>query len=216
MNLSEINWDIEASGTWPRPVKLAVIVILCVIVAGASVYYFTLDQLAELEKIEKQELALKNSFVIKQKKAVNLPDYKKQLEQIEASLAEMIKQMPTEEEVASLLVDISQTGLASGLEFRLFKPGAPVRKDFYSELPINIKVIGRYEELGLFVSGLASLPRIVTIHDVNIVPETTKGKQAQVKVKTGVMVMDAVVKTYNESLAPEAAAPVKKKRGSKK
>lgn len=216
MNLSEINWDIEASGTWPRPVKLAVIVILCVIVAGASVYYFTLDQLAELEKIEKQELELKNSFVIKQKKAVNLPDYKKQLEQIEASLAEMIKQMPTEEEVASLLVDISQTGLASGLEFRLFKPGAPVRKDFYSELPINIKVIGRYEELGLFVSGLASLPRIVTIHDVNIVPETTKGKQAQAKVRTGTMVMDAVVKTYNESLAPEAAAPVKKKRGSKK
>jgi len=214
MNLSEINWDIEASGTWPQPVKVVVILILCVIVAGAGVYYFTLDQLAELEKIEKKESELRNSFVIKQKKAVNLPDYKKQLEQIEASLAEMIKQMPTEEEVASLLVDISQTGLASGLEFRLFKPGAPVRKDFYSELPINIKVIGRYEELGLFVSGLASLPRIVTIHDVNIAPETTKGKQAQAKVKTGAMVMDAVVKTYNESLAPEAA-PVKKKRGNK-
>lgn len=214
MNLSEINWDIEASGTWPQPVKVVVILILCVIVAGAGVYYFTLDQLAELEKIEKKELELRNSFVVKQKKAVNLPDYKKQLEQIEASLAEMIKQMPTEEEVASLLVDISQTGLASGLEFRLFKPGAPVRKDFYSELPINIKVIGRYEELGLFVSGLASLPRIVTIHDVNIAPETTKGKQAQAKVKTGAMVMDAVVKTYNESLAPEAA-PVKKKRGNK-
>ena len=83
----------------------------------------------------------------------------------------MIRQMPTEEEVASLLVDISQTGLASGLEFKLFKPDTPIRKDFYSELPINIQVIGKYEELGLFVSGLAALPRIVTIHDVNITPE---------------------------------------------
>lgn len=206
MNLSEVNWDIEASGAWPWPVKLVVILVFCAIVAGAGVYYDTLDQLAELESIEQKEVELKNSFVTKQKKAVNLPEYKNQLEQIEASLEEVIKQMPTEEEVASLLIDISQTGLASGLEFRLFKPSAPVRQDFYSELPINIQVIGRYEELGLFVSGLASLPRIVTVHDVNITPDL-KGKE-------GTMLMNAVVKTYNESRVSQGTE-VKKKRGQK-
>lgn len=213
MNLSEINWDFEASGTWPWPIKSVFILILCALVAGGGIYYFTLDQLAELETIEQKEVELKNSFVTKQKKAINLPDYKKQLEQIEVSLQEMIKQLPTEEEVASLLIDISQTGLASGLEFRLFKPGPPVPKDFYSELPINIQVIGRYEELGLFVSGLASLPRIVTIHDVNIVPGTKKSGE-KIITKEGAMVMDAVVKTYNESMT-SAGASAKKKRGKK-
>ncbi|MGZ8919249.1 MAG: type 4a pilus biogenesis protein PilO, partial [Methylobacter sp.] len=129
-----------------------------------------------------------------------------QLVQIEASLDEMIRQMPTEEEVASLLIDISQTGLASGLEFKLFKPAAPVVKEFYSELPITIQVTGKYEELGLFVSGLASLPRIVTVHDVNMVPEG----------KNGAMLMNATVKTYNEGSdgAAESVA-AKKKRGRK-
>lgn len=215
MNLSEINWDFEASGTWPWPIKCVFILILCILVAGGGVYYFTLDQLKELEGIEQKEVDLKNSFITKQKKANNLPDYKKQLDQIEVSLEEMIKQLPTEEEVASLLIDISQTGLASGLEFRLFKPDAPVPKDFYSELPINIQVVGRYEELGLFISGLASLPRIVTIHNVNIVPGMDK-KSEKGLTKDGAMVMDAVVKTYNESVAKvESSAKAKKRRGAK-
>lgn len=207
MNLSEVNWDFDASGTWPWPVKIMIILVLCALVAGGGYYYDTADQMAELESIEQKEVELKNDFVTKQKKAVNLPEYKKQLDQIEDSLEEMIKQMPTEEEVASLLIDISQTGLASGLEFRLFKPSAPVQKDFYSELPINIQVIGRYEELGLFVSGLAALPRIVTVHDVNIKPES--------KVKEGTMLMNAVVKTYNESLTSAGISQEKKRRGKK-
>ncbi|MDP3876382.1 MAG: type 4a pilus biogenesis protein PilO [Methylobacter sp.] len=208
MNLSEINWDPNAAGTWPLPIKAATIALICVLVFGAGVYYDTLDQLAELDASEKKEVELKQSFEIKQKKAINLEDYQQQLEQIEVELEQMIRQMPTQEEVASLLIDISQTGLASGLEFRLFKPDAPVRKDFYSELPIKIEVIGRYEDLGLFISGLASLPRIVTVHDVNIAPEDKEGKG-------GKMVMNALVKTYNE--AADAAAPVtaKKKRGQK-
>jgi type IV pilus assembly protein PilO len=173
-------------------------------VFGAGVYYDTLDQLAALEASEKKELELKQSFETKQKKSINLPDYQQQLAQIEAELEDMIRQMPTKEEVASLLIDISQTGLASGLEFRLFKPGAPIRKDFYSELPINIEVIGKYEELGLFVSGLASLPRIVTVHDVSIIPEGKEGK----------MRMNATVKTYNEGEKEETPA-VKTKRGQK-
>ncbi|MDO9138828.1 MAG: type 4a pilus biogenesis protein PilO [Methylobacter sp.] len=208
MNLSEINWDPNAAGTWPLPIKAATIVLVCGLVFGAGVYYDTLDQLAELETFEQKEVELKQSFETKQKKAINLEDYQQQLEQIEVELEQMIRQMPTQEEVASLLIDISQTGLASGLEFRLFKPEAPVRKDFYSELPIKIEVIGKYEELGLFISGLASLPRIVTVHDVNIIPEDKEAKG-------GKMRMNALVKTYNEAADATESTTVKKKRGQK-
>ena len=206
MNLSEIDWDFNAAGSWPLPVKVAVMLLVCAAVVGGGVYFDTLDQLASLESAEQKEQTLKSEFEAKQKKAVNFQDYQDQLSQIETSLDEMIRQMPTEEEVASLLVDISQTGLASGLEFKLFKPEAPILKDFYSELPIKIQVTGKYHELGLFVSGLASLPRIVTIHDVNITPEN----------KDGTMLMSAVVKTYNEGTdASSVGAGTKKKRGRK-
>lgn len=204
MNLSEINWDLNAAGTWPTPIKIAAGFIVSLLVVAADVYYITLPQLDELDALEKEEITLKTSFENKQKKAVNLQDYRDQLTQIEASLGEMLKQMPTKAEVANLLVDISQTGLASGLEFKLFQPGAPVPKEFYSELPINIQVVGKYEELGLFVSGLASLPRIVTVHDVNISPV---GKDD----KTGKMNMSAIIKTYNEADMESAAKKDKSK-----
>jgi len=202
MNLSEVNWDFEAAGTWPLPVKVATVVIICVAVAFANYYYITTDQLTELDQLVAKEKSLKTSFEIKQKKAVNLQDYRDQLAQIEDSLGEMIKQMPTKAEVANLLVDISQTGLASGLEFKLFKPSGEIRKDFYSELPIHIEVVGKYEELGLFVSGLASLPRIVTVHDVSISPNKDKK-----------LTMKTVVKTYNEgSQSNKKTAKKRRKR----
>lgn len=212
MNLSEINWDINASGTWPVPVKALVIAIVCVVVAAAGVYLDSLGQLDELAVLEKKELDLKTDFEGKQRKSANLQDYRDQLAQIETSLAIMIKQMPTQEEVASLLVDISQTGLASGLEFRLFQPGLPIAKEFYSELPIKIEVVGKYEELSLFVSGLAALPRIVTVHDVKITP-VEKGKAEDAEDS---MVMNATVKTYNEQQSVETKTPAnKRKKGGK-
>jgi type IV pilus assembly protein PilO len=173
------------------------------VVATGCFYLFTQDRLNSLDAIKLKEQELRTTFESKQKKAVNLHDYQKQLSDIESSLEVMIRQMPTEEEVASLLIDISQTGLASGLEFKLFKPSGPVKQEFYSELPISIQVIGKYEELGLFVSGLASLPRIVTVHDVNMVPQG----------KDGLMLMNATVKTYNEgsSAAPRGKAVNRKK-----
>lgn len=187
MNLSEINWDFNSAGNWPLPVKAGVIVIVGVITAVAGVYYDTLPQLDELDVLEKKEQELKQSFELKQRKAINLPDYIDQLKEIEANLGEMLKQMPTKAEVASLLIDISQTGLANGLEFKLFKPGNEVQKEFYTELPIDIEVVGKYLQLGSFVSGLASLPRVVTVHDVSIEP-----------IEGGRLRMTAVIKTYNE------------------
>ena len=204
MNLSEVNWDFNAAGTWPLPIKIATIVLVSVLVAAAGVYYITLDQLNELEQLENKEQELRKTFATKQKKAINLPDYREQFKQIEASLSEMIKQMPTKAEVANLLIDISQTGLASGLEFRLFQPSGVIRKDFYSELPIKIKVIGEYQELGLFVSGLASLPRIVTVHNIDISPEKSNS----------LLVMNATIKTYNEDI--DGGKKKKKKKGRRR
>jgi type IV pilus assembly protein PilO len=204
MNFSEINWDINAAGSWPTPVKVVVILIVSILVAIASFYFVTLPQLHELEVLENNENTLKVDFEAKQKKAINLADYRSQLDQIEDSLAEMLKQMPTKAEVASLLVDISQTGLASGLEFKLFQPSSEIRREFYSELPINIQVVGKYEELGLFVSGLASLPRIVTVHDVNLSPLSSKDSKNAIS-------MTAVIKTYNEGIVDDASGSKKRR-----
>jgi len=205
MNISEINWDFNAAGTWPTPIKAATVLLVSLLVAGGWVYYDTLDQLDELERLEQEERDLKTTFETKQHKAANLQAYRDQLKQIEASLGEMLKQMPTKAEVASLLVDISQTGLASGLEFELFKLAPEINREFYLELPINIRVIGKFDELGLFVSGLASLPRIVTVHDVKINPVADKDNK-----KTGMLHMEAVIKTYSEGGTPAAAASNRK------
>jgi len=193
MNLSEINWDVNAAGSWPLPVKIATIILISILVAAAGTYYVIIDQLDQLDVLEKKEQELKQAFEIKQSRAVNLPDYQEQYKQIKSSLTEMIRQMPTKAEVANLLIDISKTGLASGLKFRLFKPAEPIRQDFYSELPISITVIGHYDELGLFVSGLASLPRIVTVHNVEIKPDED----------SSLLEMQAMIKTYNEESEPE-------------
>ncbi|CAG1020641.1 type 4a pilus biogenesis protein PilO [Methylomonas sp. LL1] len=209
MNLSEVNWDINSAGSWPTPIKIAAGLIVSLLVVAANVYYITIPQLDQLEVLEKEESTLKTSFETKQKKAINLQDYRDQLALIESSLGEMLKQMPTKAEVANLLVDISQTGLASGLEFKLFQPSAEIRKEFYSELPINIQVVGKYEELGLFVSGLASLPRIVTVHNVNIAPP--KGDKTSASDKSGILTMSAVIKTYNEG--DQENVPKKKETG---
>ena len=206
MILSEINWDIRVAGTWPAPVKNFVIIIAYVIVLAIGIYFDTLDQLNVIDSAKNRETTLKNEFETKQKKASNLQEYQNQLSQIEDSLAEMIRQMPTEEELAGLLVDISQTGLASGLQFKLFKPDSPILKDFYSELPINIQVIGKYQELGLFVSGLASLSRIVTLHNITITPDGNIGN----------LLMTATIKTYNEGGANSSISTANKKRVTKK
>ncbi len=203
MTLSEINWDPSAAGSWPLPIKIVSGLVLCAIFAFAVLYFDTKEQNLELEKLEKKEEGFRRTFANKQKKAVNLEDYKVQLKQMEESLGEMLKQLPTKSEVATLLVDISQTGLASGLEFRLFKPKGEIKKEIYSELPIQIEVIGTYEEFGLFASGLASLSRIVTVHNVKINP---------LKKGTDLMRMTALLKTYNEGNTAKVGKKGKKSK----
>lgn len=186
MNLQDLNeLDLNNIGSWPGPIKGLLILVLCAAL-GAGWYYFdTEDQLAKLQKVENKEKELRTTFENKQAKAVNLEKYKKQLEEMKQSLGAMLRQLPDKTEVAELLVDVSQTGLAAGLEFELFDPLGENRKDFYAELPIKIKVKGEYHQFGTFISGLATLPRIVTIHNIEISPD-----------KGGELVMEAIAKTY--------------------
>ena len=146
-----------------------------------------------LETVEAREQDLRDTFEAKQKKAANLDDYKQQLAEMRESFGAMLRQLPDKTEVAALLVDVSQTGLAAGLEFELFRPSGEIPRDFYAELPINIKVTGGYHEFGDFISGLAALPRIVTLHNISIVPRS-KGRGKEEKVSA--LLLTATAKTY--------------------
>ncbi len=192
MNLQELNeLDLSNVGIWPMPVKIVLTLILAVVVGVGWYYLDTQEQLLSLERAEKKEQDLRGTFEEKQAKAVNLEAYKKQLEEMKQSFGAMLRQLPDKTEVAELLVDVSQTGLASGLEFELFQPSGEVPKEFYAELPIKLKVHGQYHEFGNFISGLAALPRIVTIHDVVITP-MKKGDAGG----GAPLVLEATAKTY--------------------
>jgi type IV pilus assembly protein PilO len=196
VNLQDLNeLDLSNIGDWPWPVKGVLVLILC-IGLGVGWYYMDAEALLlELEKAEKKELGLRKTFEEKQSKAVNLEKYKQQLAEMRQSFGSMLRQLPNKTEVAELLVDVSQTGLAAGLEFELFKPTGEVPKEFYAELPIQLKVHGDYHEFGEFISGLAALPRIVTIHDVKITPLKAKGKGKSEEGSSDLL-MEATAKTY--------------------
>lgn len=166
MNLNEL--DLTNVARWPATAQAVIILLLMACVIFMGYWFHTKGQLLVLEESEKKEHDLKQIFEKKAKQAVNLEAYEKQLEEMRESFGAMLRQLPNETEVADLLVDVSQTGLASGLEFELFQPGAEVQREFYAELPISIRVIGDYHEFGDFVSGVAALPRIVTLHNISI------------------------------------------------
>lgn len=197
MNLQELNeLDFGNIGVWPTPVKVVLVLIACVFVAVAGYYLDIEDQINRLNDVEKKEVQLRKDYEVKQAKASNLDAYRKQLEEMKQSFGAMLRQLPNKTEVAELLVDVSQTGLASGLEFELFKPNAEVPREFYAELPIEIKVTGVYHEFGNFISGLAALPRIVTIHDISII-KPGKGKRTGSNKNAGSkLILEATAKTY--------------------
>lgn len=191
MKLPDLNQlDFSDVGSWPLPTKAAAIAIVCALVLGAGFWFDTQEQFKVLEQAREKEKELKATFEIKQSKAANIDAYRKQMVDMKKSLGTMLQQLPSKTEVEGVIDDVSQMGLASGLEFDLFKPENEVPIEFYAELPIKIKVIGGYNEIGAFVSGVAALPRIVTLHDISITPVTTK------KEKKGMLTMEATAKTY--------------------
>lgn len=164
--------DINDVGRWPFLFRAALIVLVFSVVLGLGIYWTIIqDKAPQLSRAQEDEQNLRVTFENKQRKAANYDAYKRQLSQIEQSFGTMLRQLPGETEIPSLIVDISQTGLAAGLQEKLFQPQAEIPKDFYAEKPIKIRLSGGYHEMANFVSGIASLPRIVTLHDISITPE---------------------------------------------
>lgn len=196
------NIDFNDIAGWPRSVKVAAAVLICIVILAAGYWFIIKDQLAELEKVERAEVALKQEFEDKKALAVNLEAYKQQMVEMQERFGVMLRQLPNRTEVPELLIDITQTGLGRGLQFDLFQPRNKRVADFYAELPVNIRVRGTYHQLGEFVSDVAALPRIVTIDDLVLSPSSGE-----------ILTMSAVAKTYHyldeEQIAQRQAAKSK-------
>lgn len=207
--------DPQNPGAWPLYARIGAIVILAAAIVTASWFFLVKPQLEQLKIEQATEAKLRTEFETKQRKVANLDAYKDQLAEMERSFGSMLRQLPSKTEVANLLNDISQTRVASSLEEELFRPAGEVPKDFYAELPNQIVVIGSYHEMGEFVSGIAALPRIVTIENVDIKPADAGRRGASIT--SGNLRMQAIAKTYryldDEEIAEQEAAKRPAKRG---
>jgi type IV pilus assembly protein PilO len=197
------NLDPNDPGRWPLGVRIATVALLFIAAASAG-YYFMVwkTQRPVLLEEREKEGQLMESLTVKAKRAANLEAYRAQLAEMEKSFGAMLRQLPNKTEVPNLLVDISQTGLAAGLEEKLFQPQGENRMDFYAELPISIRLTGGYHEMGKFASGIAALPRIVTLHDVEIVPSGDKNSTG-----SGNLTLNVTAKTYRYLDEEEQASP---------
>lgn len=196
--------DPNDPGQWPlipRVVCLAAIFVSCVVLGW---WFDWSDQMTNLTAKEAEEQTLKDEWLTKKRQAINLPDYKRQLGEIDQQFGTLLKQLPNRSEMDALLADINQAGLGRGLQFDLFKPGSEVSKDFYAELPITIRVVGTYHDLGAFVGDVAQMPRIVTLNDINIEAA-----------KDGLLKLDATALTFRYLDDEEIATLRKNKKGGK-
>ncbi len=201
--------DFNEIGEWPGALKVIFIFILCALLWGAGYYFIVKDKRVQLASLEQKEQMLKSDFELKQARAANLDEYKAQLEEIKVVFGTMLQQLPGKSEVADLLLDISRAGQSNGLEFELFRPQGEQPRDFYAELPIQMEVTGGYHQFGEFVSSLAALPRIVTLHDFTIDKVDGSGRQSEAEAEAADMKMTITAKTYryfdDEELAVLAA-----------
>jgi type IV pilus assembly protein PilO len=205
MTLDDLkNIDFNNIPGWPMPIKIGGIALICGVLLFGGYWFLIADELADYERVQKKEEGLKETYLNKKGLAINLPAYKLQMDEMHQAFGTLLRQLPNKTEVPNLLVDITQAGLGRGLNFVLFKPEKEKPKEFYAELPINIKVTGGYHELGMFVTDLAALPRIVTIGNIDIIADA----------KTSVLSMSAVARTFRylepeeiEALKPKTAKP---------
>jgi type IV pilus assembly protein PilO len=209
MTLDELRrLDPKKVGTWPAGPKIGALVLVLALLLGAAWWFDWRDQVAQIDAERAKEEQLKATFISKKKQALDLPAYRKQLEDIEKQFGALLKQLPGKSEMDALLTDINQAGLGRGLQFELFKPAAQETvRDFYAELPISIRISGSYHDLGAFAADVAKLSRIVTLNDITLAP--TKDALA----------MDAIAKTFRyldeEEVAAQKRAAAKDKKGAK-
>lgn len=201
------NLDPKDIGAWPALPRAAVLLVLFVLLLLGGWWFDWKSQLEELDAKQKQEEALKREYLDKKKQAINLDEYRKQLADIDKKFGVLLKQLPNKAEMEALLIDINQAGLGRGLQFDLFKPGKETMKDFYAELPIDLKISGSYQDLGAFSADIAKLSRIVALKNLTIAPE-----------KSGsTLKMDAIAMTYRyldeEELASQRKAKASQDRG---
>lgn len=196
--------DPNDPGQWPLAPRVATLLAIFFVIVVGGWWFDWSDQLSTLEAKEREEATLKEDWVNKKRQAVNLPEYRRQLSEIDRQFGALLKQLPNRSEMESLLADINQAGLGRGLQFELFKPGTEVMKDFYAELPIAVRVTGSYHDLGEFVGDVAQMPRIVTLNDIAI--ETQK---------EGVLKFDATAMTYRY-LDDEEVARLRKEKAKEK
>jgi type IV pilus assembly protein PilO len=213
--------DLKDVGRWPFLFRALGVLIVLVVTTVLLVWYFVWGENGnrpELLKARAEQKSLWGTFDDKQRKAANLEAYRQQLAEIERTFGAMLRQLPGKTEVPSLLVDISQTGLASGLQERLFQPGGETKMDFYAELPIKIQLTGGYHEFGLFVSGIAALPRIVTLHDIDISRSASRGSSSRrgAPAPSDNLTLNLTAKTYRYLDEDETEEAAHEDEGKKK
>ncbi|MDQ7994555.1 MAG: type 4a pilus biogenesis protein PilO [Luteibacter sp.] len=205
------NLDRHNVGGWPKPIKMFFTGLVFVIVVLAGWYFQISSQQDDLASAESKETSLKSEFSQKQAKSANLEALEQQLSDMQDMLRTLLRQLPSKTEMPELLIDISQTALAAGIETELFQPGPETPKDFYAEKPITLRMVGTYHQFGTFISGVASLPRVVilTLHDVSLSPKSTDKKAAG----NGQLVLQGTVKTYRyleDDETPQAKSKLQK------
>jgi type IV pilus assembly protein PilO len=193
------NLDTKNPGNWPTAIKLVACVVLIIVLVGLTWYFKVSSQREELEGLQGQEKNLRAEFEDKQGRAANLEPLKQQLAQMELMLQQMLRQLPSKNEMPDLIVDVSQTALATGISNELFQPGPETQKEFYAEKPISLRMVGTYHQFGAFVSGVASLPRVVimTMHNISLTPRAGK---------PGLLVLSGTIRTYRYLDEEEIAA----------
>jgi len=183
LNEFDINdLDMNNAGIWPAPVKAIVLLLVFGLIMGGGYWFFIKDQFAQLDRVKSTELELRQNYESKAYQVANLSVFKAQMVEMEETFGALVRQLPSETEVPGLLEDITNTALGSGLVLQEVKLQPEQKRDFYSELPINIRVSGSYHELAAFVSSVASLPRIVTLHDLTIKPTGAESDQLNMQV----------------------------------
>lgn len=193
-------------GAWPLVPKITVLFGLFVVLLVAGWWFVWSDQLVELETKQHEEETLRQQYLEKKRQAVNLDLYTQQLAEIDRSFGALLKQLPNKSEIEALLIEVNQAGLGRGLQFDLFRPGVEEVKDFYAELPVAVKIIGSYHDIGAFAADIAKLPRIVTLNNISILPSKDGGTLA----------LDAAIKTFRYLDEEEVARQRKSAQGAKK